>query len=244
MKRFILFLLLILHIALADESLFKRGNEEYQNGNYKKALDYYTQIIENGDASPSLFFNMGNCYYKLNELGHAIQYYEKARQLSPLDEDIKANLHLANKEVIDHVELPDQMYIFDLYQEFVYSFSVNELLVITLVFFIVIFASHLAQRFSIGKTHTISSISRNASIVFFLLFAVLSYYRLAGLKTKQAILITKQSEAYTAPDSENQAFLLHEGAKFTISRELNNRYEITLIDGKTGWIRIEDAGII
>ena len=244
MMRLSVLFLIAFQFIFADESLFKRGNEEYQNGNYQKALDYYDQIIENGMASPSLFFNMGNCYFKLNQLGQSILYYEKAKQLAPLDEDINANLELANKEVIDHVDLPDQMYFFDLYQEFVYSFSINELLIICFIFFLIIFVSMLIQKFSTAKLYLISTITRNTALILLLLFGLLSYNRIAAFKTKQAILITKQSEAYTSPDSNNQAFLLHEGAKFTISRELNNRYEITLIDGKTGWIRAEDAGII
>jgi tetratricopeptide (TPR) repeat protein len=80
----------------AANNLFARGNAEYQQQHYAEAKALYSQVIEAGVRSPDLFYNMGNACSRLGQTGEAVLYYEKARQLSPSDNDILQNLrHIA-----------------------------------------------------------------------------------------------------------------------------------------------------
>ncbi len=89
--------------ARAD-SLVLEGNRHYMNREYEKAVDCYTQVLNMGYSAPSLYFNLGNAFYKQNNFPKAILYYEKARILDPTDEDIRQNLAIANSRIMDKIE--------------------------------------------------------------------------------------------------------------------------------------------
>ena len=68
---------LVVNAQTSDE-LFSKANNLYQNGKYSEAIKLYTSIEKQGLKSDDLFFNLGNCYYKLNKVAPSIYYYEKA----------------------------------------------------------------------------------------------------------------------------------------------------------------------
>ena len=62
---------------------FEEANKLYSEKNYVEALDNYLQIMESGEVSANLYYNIGNCYYKLDSLNKAILFYEKSKKLNP-----------------------------------------------------------------------------------------------------------------------------------------------------------------
>ena len=78
-----------------NETLFNQATEAYNEGAYQKAVDNYLEILDNGQHSAELYYNLGNSYYKLNQIAPSIYYYEKALLLRPNDEEIKNNLAYA-----------------------------------------------------------------------------------------------------------------------------------------------------
>ena len=83
---------------------FDVANENYKNGNYKDAIFIYESILESKKHSPELYFNLGNCYYKLNQIAPAIYFYEKAKILNPKDSKIDVNLKFAQNRTLDQFE--------------------------------------------------------------------------------------------------------------------------------------------
>ena len=65
-------------VRTENELNFKSGVELYNNGNYNEAINSFVKIINNGEHSGSLYFNLGNSYYKLNDTPNSIYYFEKA----------------------------------------------------------------------------------------------------------------------------------------------------------------------
>ncbi len=53
--------------------LFTQANSEYQKGNYEAAESYYTQVLNSGFESGSLYYNLGNACFKQKRLGEAIK---------------------------------------------------------------------------------------------------------------------------------------------------------------------------
>lgn len=240
MKLF-LYVLFICSALFANESLFQRGNDEYKNKNYQIALNYYLQVEQSDLESVSLYFNMGNCYYKLGKIGQSIRYYEKARVISPLDVDVKTNLQLVESELVDRIEFPDQFFIFDWYQTLKYWLSLNTWLVLMLLCFSFVLISILIRRFFNIKIGII------LGTIFFALFIMtltFSLTRISDLNFKKAVLIEKNGTVYASPNADTEAFILHEGSKFDIIRTEGNYCEISLIDGKTGWIEQSVIGEI
>ena len=67
-----------------NEALFDKATEHYNKGEYTKAIENYEEILENGQHSAELYFNLGNCHYKLNAIGPSVFYYEKALLLKQI----------------------------------------------------------------------------------------------------------------------------------------------------------------
>ena len=86
------FLLGSFSVVAAD---FDSANRLYEKGDYAGAATAYDQITRSGQASPALYFNLGNSYFKNNQLGRAIAAYSQAEALAPRDPDIRANLKFA-----------------------------------------------------------------------------------------------------------------------------------------------------
>lgn len=76
---------------------FERGNAAYQDGRYEDALAQYRRILEGGHASGVLYYNLGNTYVRLDRLGQAIRYYEKARPLLGDDPRLAHSLEQARR---------------------------------------------------------------------------------------------------------------------------------------------------
>ena len=55
----------------------------YREGKYQEAAAVYKNILAGGRESAGLYYNLGNCYYKLGENTQAILNYERALLLDP-----------------------------------------------------------------------------------------------------------------------------------------------------------------
>ncbi|MDR2801756.1 MAG: tetratricopeptide repeat protein, partial [Prevotellaceae bacterium] len=98
--------------AVAADSLWAQANTFYANGQYTDAVRVYTEIEAADNVSPALYFNMGNAYFKQNELANAILYYERALRLSPGDAAIAYNLEMARLRTLDRVDTVPEFFLF------------------------------------------------------------------------------------------------------------------------------------
>lgn len=77
---------------------FDAANTAYQHGRYERAAEAYLRLLNDGHASGALYYNLGNTYVRLDELGSAIRHYEKARRLRPEDPRIHHSLEQARRQ--------------------------------------------------------------------------------------------------------------------------------------------------
>ena len=98
------FILLIFSNTQSIDNLFEESNDLYTNGDYQNAVEGYLEIVKSGFESAELYFNIGNSFYKLNNIPESNYYYEKAKSISPNDDDILTNLSFAQNLRIDKIE--------------------------------------------------------------------------------------------------------------------------------------------
>ena len=79
-----------------------QGDSAYMQNDYTTAIQIYEQLLENGEAA-EVYYNLGNSYYKTDNIAHAILNYERALILQPDNADIRANLDIARSKTIDKV---------------------------------------------------------------------------------------------------------------------------------------------
>lgn len=81
--------------ALADaDAIFTRANADYAAKKYKSAIEQYESLVKSGQWNPTLFYNLGNAYFRVDDLGRAILNYERALALDPQQPEARANLQL------------------------------------------------------------------------------------------------------------------------------------------------------
>lgn len=77
------------------EATFERANASYEQGDYAGAVNAYEQLIAEGVTHASVFYNLGNAYFRLGNLGAAIANYERALHLDPRNSAARHNLDFA-----------------------------------------------------------------------------------------------------------------------------------------------------
>lgn len=227
--------------------LFEQGNQFFQNNEYEKALGSYGEILKMGYESADLYYNMGNCHYKLGENARAILNYERALRLRPRDEDIRFNLQISNLSVADKIlEIPELFYI-RYFKQFRSMFSLRVLTFISLILYFLVIA--FIVTWLLSRSQFIRRIFKIAGFVFLILFAVSSLTGVSKIlsmkKSVEAVVLTQEVNVRSAPrEDSTEIFIIHAGLKVKISDTRGDWYEIRLADGNEGWLPAKYVEII
>ncbi len=246
----ILILLLVSFAAKAQESRsekFSKGVTFFTAGNYQDAIQLWTEIYNTGYRSANLDYNIGNAYFKLNEIPEAILFYERARLLKPGDNDINYNLQIARTLIVDRFqEIPELFFV--RWYDFVSLFltgntwakvSIVSFVLCLLLLSLYIYTSRYRQKVLGFWFAVFFFIISGASLAFTLRNRALVYY------SNKAIIISPQVSGKSSPDnSGTNLFILHEGTKVTVEDEVGDWREITLSDGNKGWVPSNSLDII
>jgi tetratricopeptide (TPR) repeat protein len=247
-KIFIYSLLIISVISASQvDDLMKQGNDEYQNGKYEDAITDYGKLVHDGYEGASLYYNLGNAYYKDGKIGYAILYYEKALKLSPNDDDIQHNLAIANTKTVDKINVFPQFFIFQWWESLLSFFSVKGWTYFTYFIFLLILGA--AGIYFFVRDPMIQRYSFFGGLLILILFIfsviILTININRELNVKKGIVITQAVTAKLSPDEKsNDAFVIHEGLKVTMEDRVDNWVEIMLNDGKMGWLPDNDIAQI
>lgn len=223
------------------------GNEEYIKGNYAKALTYYLKFINSGIQSAQAYYNIGNCYYKTNEIPKAILFYEKAEKLAPDDADVKFNLQLANQKITDRLPAEAPMFLYSNWRKFVNKFTEKQwsLICIWLLcssLFLFGLYLYFSQLF-IKQLSFWAACSVLVLCLFTFYLATKQYDSLNSHDT--AIVMSATVTVKGAPEDKATAlFVIHEGTKVTIVKNEGEWTEVKLPNGNQGWLISTDINAI
>lgn len=96
-----LFLIAIVSFNLRAADLIQQADSAYTADEFEKAIGLYSEALTSEGTSAELFYNMGNCYYRLGKYGKAILMYERALRLDPTFTDARENLAFVNSKIVD-----------------------------------------------------------------------------------------------------------------------------------------------
>ncbi len=238
-KIFLLFVLTISLFAQSKEEILQKANNAYQNQDYLESLKLYNSVVQDGYASAELYYNLGNSYFKTDQLGYAILYYEKALKYNPSDEDIQHNLAIAKARTVDQIKEVPQLFIVDWFNYYLAIFPVSGWTVLLYVFYLAFLIS--VGIFFLSRKLRIKRTSLFSSAITFVISILLGLTLLAKVNQETSshygILIMQNITAKNSPDFQsNDAFIINEGIKFEIEDTVNDWGKIKLADGKVGWL--------
>ena len=249
-KRLLLFTFSIAFLfgTVAQETTsFQKATDAYNGGEYKKAIDLYTNILESGKHSPELYFNLGNCYYKLDEIGPSIYYYEKALLLQPQDSEILNNLRFAENMRLDAIEEMPKTAMAKLHDTVVLAWSFDQWAIIAVVMLSLFVIGYITYYLLYSATKKRIAFISGTLALFLSIFALaMAYLAFQDFKTKNPAIIFEREVAVTSEPNERseKVFVLHEGTKVNVMETLENWHKIKIADGQIGWIPSESLKLV
>lgn len=244
MKRIaiILFALLVEVSAFAQSSLKVEADSAYSKENYQEAAALYENILEQGHSA-AIYYNLGNCYYRLEKIGPAVLNYERALLLTPGDSHVRHNLELARNKTLDKITPVGELFIVTWYKGVINWLSVDQWAVLGVCSFVMLLV--LISLYLFSKQINLRKVGFYGALCMLLLciasniFAWNQKYILMHRNTA-VVMVTSASVKSTPSESGTDLFVIHEGTKVTITDpSMNSWKEIRLDDGKSGWIAAE-----
>ena len=222
------------------DNLFFKANRLYFNGEFEAAVKTYESILKNyksgllfySESCGELFYNIGNCYFRLGEKGKAVLNYERARLFMPRDADLKYNIDYLQDRIEDDISWKENI-ISDIFG--VKFFSRTELAVLfCLVNFL--FFLFLAVRIFFKAEWTFYLV--NIFLIFWIVSGISFGIMLKGTTfDDRAVILEKEVNVLAGPDQEDTLlFKLHEGTMAYHERNESGFSLIRLPDGKRGWL--------
>ena len=225
---------------ISDDNVTKaEGDSAYMRNDYASAIQIYESLLKKGEAA-EIYYNLGNSYYKADDIAKAILNYERALLLQPGNADIRANLEIARSKTIDKVVSVPDIFFVAWVKSLINCLSVDAWAKLGIVFFILLLISF--SLFFLFKQIVWKKSGFIAGIVF-LLLVVLSNIFASEQKSElvnrnKAIILSPSVTVRSTPsESGTSLFILHEGHKIEVKdNSMREWKEIRLEDGKVGWV--------
>ena len=233
------FLLISPCFGNGNEMLMRHADSAYQHENYTEAIALYEQIAADGNEGGTLFYNLGNAYYKSGDNAKALLWYERALKLDPSDEDIQHNIAFVNHKIIDKIDPVPETLFAQWWQKVTNLMNERQWAILSIIGSFLLFLSIAAYLFArSGGLRTTGFVIFWISIII-IVFSVIFANRQKEKATQhmEAIVMDLVVDAKNAPNASGKnLFVIHEGLKVQITNEMNGWVEIRLPNGEKGWI--------
>lgn len=223
------------------------GDSAYVNNDFASAIQIYESLLQKGEA-PEIYYNLGNSYYKMDDIARAILNYERALLLSPGNADIRANLEIARSKAIDKVTPIPEIFFVTWIKSLVNSQSSDAWArtgIVSFLLFLVSLAIFLfTQHIKWKKVEFSASVLLLVVTVLSNVFA--SQQKNFLTERNDAIILSPSVTVRSTPsESGTSLFILHEGRKVEIKdNSMREWKEIRLEDGKVGWVPASSVEVI
>lgn len=223
----------------------------YQAKQYEKSAQLLLQEVEankkQGKESAALYYNLGNAYFRANEVAKAILYYERAQLLDPSNADISHNIAYANTRIEDKIVKAGNFFVRDWYNALENLFTSNTWAALAIISFLALIAScfffFFGKKIWIKKTAFYGGLASLALVLLFNLFAAGQKNDILNKNT--AIVMAPTVQVKSSPDENGKdIFTLHAGTKVRISKSDSRWLEIEIDNGNVGWLPADKIEII
>ncbi|MBP3710941.1 MAG: tetratricopeptide repeat protein [Bacteroidaceae bacterium] len=215
------------------------ADSAYVQGNYEKAVKLYGKLAEQTPTA-DVCYNLGCAYYRIDDIAHSVLWFERALKLDPSNKDVLFNLELARTKTIDKIVPQHEFILFTYFRSMTNWFSLRTWTIVGLLSFVLMLTTLLLFW---GAGSIFMRKVAFSSAVFLLLVSILSnvcalqqknfkQVHTSGIITTPAVTVKS-----TPAENGNDLFVLHEGSKVEIlDSSLKEWCEVTIADGKQGWI--------
>jgi tetratricopeptide (TPR) repeat protein len=223
-------------VFAVDEGTFTKANQDYAEGRFQEAAEGYESLVQSGHWNATVFYDLGNAYYRLGSFGKAILSYERALALDPRHPEADANLRLARDEA-RALELRK-----DWIERYASVATPKQYTIAAAVasWFALFMIAHLflSRRRSAGRIALIALSLLVSGVSVFAIFTLENGPRGNAL----AIVTAKEVEARLATaDNAKSVLLLPAGSEIKILSERGDWVYAALPNDQRGWIPASSA---
>jgi tetratricopeptide (TPR) repeat protein len=219
---------------------FEQANALYKQNKYEEALTIYKKI---SNAGAVVYYNMGNCAYKLNNYGYALAYWRRAERNWDLRRgfELLDNIKLLKNKVSALKKESEEKHKNDVILQEVKNFKLTlDFLInsIPLILFQIVFL--IAWIMSFIFIRNLFKAKRKAVIV--MLFTTIAIFGLIlvikyNFEIKQhGVVVSKNASLLSGPGQNYQVLsFVNEASEVIIEKSVDDFFKVK-IDGQTGWI--------
>ncbi len=243
-RRIILIMMLLVIafgiFAQTRESVFEEGVKAYENGDFQTALENFSSLVHKKIVSADLYYNIGNCYYRLDDLGRAILNYKRALRIQPGHGRALNSLEFALTRTQDKQQDTSDDAVSGLLTKINRVIGLNMIawVVATLLLIIVVIIAILIIFYS-GREKSVPLFFLSIAIVLFLISGIYGWARLSHYRNNdQAVLLADTAIGYSGPGRDyTRVFTIHEGHIFEVMKREAEWSQVKLGNGLGGWIQ-------
>jgi len=223
------------------------ADSSYVRGEYQEAIKQYEALLKQG-ASADLYYNLGNAYYRTENITRSVLNYERALLLAPSDRDIRFNLQMARSKTTDKITPEQEMFFITWYHSLVNLASVDgwaRTALLSLALAIVLALLYLfSERLWLRKVGFFGAIF---ALALFVLSNIFAHQQKDLLVNRRGAIVTAPAVTVKSTPAKQgtDLFILHEGTKVTITDASMKEWKgVRLADGKEGWIESRHIELI
>ena len=226
----------IARAAVDVPTLFQEANTAYKARDFKTAAQGYEKLLEEGERKSSVYYNLGNTYFRLGQKGKALVAYERALEANPRDADARRNIGLLKTTLLDRLNSEEGSRVIR-WLGIVYKWAAVDEVSILLTCVLGFFAFLSLMALVAARWR---GFLRTAQFLSLIVLAVLGFILFFGIwqaKDPKMVILNKEVYALYGPSTqETKAFLLHEGAEGRVVDSVKDWYYVTVENKNFGWI--------
>jgi hypothetical protein len=212
------------------------GNRHYEAGRFAEAVAEYQALADAGAEDSVLYYNLGNAYYKLGDLGHAVLNYRRAQQLAPRDPDVAANLQLARAQTRDRLDAEAGGALVSMVRRLLVDWTTpEESALMALVLWVLLCA--LVTAVILWPPLHLRYLVVAVSVLLALSLLSVGVRISDGRSRVPAIIVVQSVEVHSGPGTDYLTeFSLHAGAEVRVLEQREDWLRIALPGGLQGWV--------
>ena len=248
MKQYISIFFALLFSATSSWAQTKaKADSAYINKDYAQAIEIYESLLQEGESG-EIYYNLGNAYFKQDELGRAILNYERALLLQPGNADVSANLDIARAKTVDKISPNPEVFFVAWIRALINLQPVDTWGGLGIFFFLCTLSALAIYFFTKGiRWRKIGFFLSLISLILCIITNLFAFEQKGKIdhRTEAIVLSPSVTVRSTPSDEGTSLFVIHEGRKVSIKdNSMKDWKEITLEDGKVGWIPFSAIEII
>jgi tetratricopeptide (TPR) repeat protein len=204
---------------------------------YRKALLHYERLVASGVRNGKLYYNIGNAWFRLDEMGRAILNYRRSELYNPADPNLEQNLQFARSRRVNRIETQQRDRVFKTLFFIHYDVPTRVRFGIFLASFVLLWASAAIMIFL--RKSWLRNLIIAFSVACAILLVSLAWEKISLSRNPAGVVVAPEVTARKGDGETYQPSFtapLYSGTEFILLERRPDWWYIELEDGARSWI--------